>query len=132
MGNGTTVLFWEDIWCPVLLAQACPNLFLAASNTQASVWDIMHAPDLVSVLNLPLSPEAYDELSELLDQIGTVNYDALSQDKWTFMWGNDKYSSRKLYAMAFSSLPAPRTFSWVWKSQCTPRIKVLLWLTLVD
>jgi len=34
--------------------------------------------------------------------------------------------------MAFSCIPAPYTFSWIWKSQCTPRIKVFAWLMFVD
>ena len=116
---------------PSLTCSSLPKFVPSSFKHFGLSLDIMHALDLTSVLNIPLTPEAYDELAELQDQIGTVNYDVVSQDKWTFMWGNDKYS-RKLYAMAFSSLPVPVTFSWVWKSQCTPRIKVFMWLTLVD
>ena len=27
LGNGSIVLFWDDLWCPVVLAQAFPNFF---------------------------------------------------------------------------------------------------------
>ena len=132
LGKGSTILFWEDLWCPVLLAHAYPNLFQAVSNTSASVMEIRHAPDLVSVLNLPLSQFAYDELLDMQQLLSSVVYEPDLNDRWSFIWGNDIYSSRKVYTRAFSCIPAPYTFSWIWKSQCTPRIKVFAWLMFVD
>ena len=75
LGKGSTILFWEDLWCPVLLAHAYPNLFQAVSNTSASVMEIRHAPDLVSVLNLPLSQFAYDELLDMQQLLSSVVYE---------------------------------------------------------
>jgi len=132
LGNGSTVLFWDDLWCSVVLAQAFPNLFQAATNNLGSVLDILNALDLASVFNLPLSHQAYDELHELQNLLSTVTFDPNSKDSWSFIWGNDKYSAKKLYNLAFSSVQAPRTFSWLWKSQCTPRVKIFAWLVLVD
>jgi len=132
LGNGSTVLFWEDLWGPVILAQAFPNLYQAATNVSASVMEVMAAPDLVYVINLPLSQQAYDELIDLQDLLSDITYEPEENDRWSFIWDNDKYSSKKLYTLAFSTMHAPITFSWMWKSQCTLRIKVFAWLLLVD
>jgi len=55
LGNGSSILFWEDLWGPVVLALAFPNLYQYAANFSASVLNIMTAPDLVSAINLPLT-----------------------------------------------------------------------------
>ena len=73
--------------------------------------EIMHAPDLASVLNLSLSQHAYDELLDMQDLITFIGYEPDLSDRWSFIWGNDKYSSRKIYTLAFSSIPTPSTFS---------------------
>ena len=128
LGNGSTVLFWEDLWCPVVLNQRFPNLFQHASNSSTSVKEIMQAPDLASIFNLPLSQQTFDELAEMQELISAIPYDPATHD----LWGNDRYSSQKLYKLAFSTLDAPRSFSLLWKCQCTPRIKFFAWLVLVD
>ena len=132
LGDGSTVLFWGDLWGPVILAQAFPALSQAATNISASVMDIVTAPDLVSVVNLPLSQQTYEELIDLQDLLTSITYDPGTNDQWSFIWGNNKYSSKKFYNLVFSTLEAPKTFSWLWKSQCTPRIKFFAWLMLVD
>ena len=66
------------------------------------------------------------------DLISTIDYLPDSEDSWTFIWGNANYSSKKVYDMALTTLQVPRTFSILWKSQCTPRVKVFAWLMMVD
>ena len=132
LGNGSTILFWEDLWCPVVLNQSFPNLFQQVISGSTSVREILHAPDLASIFNLPLSQQAFDELLDLQDLISAIPYDTTENDHWSFVWGNDKYSSQKFYKLAFSTLDVPRSFSLLWKCQCTPRIKFFPWLVLVD
>jgi len=43
-----------------------------------------------------------------------------------------EYSSSKFYALVFQNMNVQQTFSWLWKSKCTPRIKFFGWLLLVD
>ena len=116
----------------MVLALAFPNLYQSAANPSASVQNIMLAPGLVSVINLPLSQIAFEELMNMQDLISTIDYLPDSEDSWTFIWGNANYSSKKVYDMAFTTLQVPRTFSILWKSQCTPRVKVFAWLMMVD
>ena len=108
------------------------DLYQFATNTSSSVMNIMTAPDLVCVINLTLPQLAYEELLNMHDLISNIVYVPNSDDRWTFIWGNDKYSSRKLYSLAFFTVQTPITFSLPWKCQCTPRIKVFAWLMLVD
>jgi hypothetical protein len=132
LGNGSSVLFWEDLGAPVVLAHEFPSLFQYASNTRASVSDIITAPDMASVFNLPLPQQAIDELIPMQNILATVPYDENAADKWIFLWGNGNYSSQKLYKLAFAGLEVPQTFQWICKSKCILRIKFFTWLLAVD
>jgi len=116
----------------VILSQRFPSLFQHAANNSSSVKEVMIALDLASVFNLPLFQEAYDELVEMQETLSIIPYDPNANDHWAFLWGNDRYSSQKLYKLAFATMDVPRTFSLIWKCQCTPQIRVFAWLVLVD
>ena len=132
MGSGSTVLLWEDLWCPVILAQAFPSLFHFAANANASVNDVINAPDLVTIFNLPLSEQAHEEFLAMQNLISQIPYNENLKDGWVFHWGNGSYSSQKVYELAFEGLEVPRTIQWIWKSKCIPRIKFFAWLLMVD
>ena len=66
------------------------------------------------------------------NMISQIQYDDKINDGWVFRWGNDRYSSQKVYKLAFEGLQVPRTFQWLWKRKCTPRIKFFAWLMMVD
>ena len=66
------------------------------------------------------------------NMISQIPYDETLKDRWTFRWGNERYSSQKVYKLAFAGLEVPRTFQWIWKSKCVPRIKFFAWLLAVD
>jgi hypothetical protein len=107
-------------------------LFSFAKNANASVKHIMLQTDVDAIFHLPLSQQAYDEFLELQDWLQHINYDPMAVDVWMFQWGNNKYSSRKFYQLAFQQLEAHPIFTWLWKSGCTPRVKFFGWLILVD
>jgi hypothetical protein len=50
-------------------------------------------------------------------------YDDSEPDNISFIWGNARYSSQRLYRLAHFSLQVPRNFLWNWKSNFTPRLK---------
>ena len=62
----------------------------------------------------------------------SVPYNVDQTDRWIFMWGSHEYSSQKFYALIFRNMQVPPSFTWLWKSKCTPRIKIFGWLLLVD
>lgn len=132
VGEGKTVTFWGDLWSDDVLARRFPRLFSFAKDENASVNAVMSAEDLDSLFYLPLSQEAFEEMEMLSAVLSTQSFDAQSADVWTYQWGSSKYSSKKLYKLAFNNMPAHPIFKWLWKSKCTSRIKFFAWMVLVD
>ena len=78
-----------------------------------------------------MSEQAYQEyLSLIFDD----PFQQLSNepDIWSYIWGNDKYSSRKVYATNFLHVQPPAYLKWIWKSKCTMKVKVFGWLLMID
>lgn len=92
----------------------------------------MAADDLDSIFILSVSQEAYEELQTLRDQLMQQTYDDKSKDTWVYQWGCTTYSPNKFYKIVFQNVPAHPSFSWMWKSKCTSRVKFFAWLILVD
>lgn len=53
-------------------------------------------------------------------------------DKWTFLWGNDLYSSQKFYKLSFWCIQPPVTMPWIWSCKVYMKIKVFAWLLFLD
>ena len=94
--------------------------------------NVMEAEDLDSLFALPLSVQAHAELQDLQNELLLVPFDDGQRDVWKLMWGAQKYSSCKFYALVFQNMHTHLSFTWLWKSKCTPRIKFFGWLLLVD
>lgn len=56
--------------------------------------------------------------------LSTDTLDQLSDefDKWSYVWGNDKYSSQKVCATNFMHVQAPAYLKWSWKSNYTMKV----------
>ena len=89
-------------------------------------------PDLASLFMLPLSQQAYDKLQNLQRQLLMVPFDTQAIDQWSFIWGNQTYTSSKLYNLSFVNVQVPDTHRWIWKSKYVPRIKLFASLMFVD
>jgi len=59
---------------------------------------------LVTIFNLPLSEQVDEEFLEMQNLISQVHYNDNLDDGWVFRWGNDSYSSQKVYKLAFEGL----------------------------
>ena len=132
MGEGRTVTFWGDLWSNSILENAYPVLFSFAKNKKASVHEVMNAEDLDSLFHLPLSEPAWEEMLNLQQLLIIMPYREDSLDEWTFIWGNQTYTSRRYYRYVYENLQVPRIFKILWSSKCTQRIKFFTWLLLVD
>lgn len=132
VGDGSTVLFWNDLWLDGIISHEFPRLYSFALNQQISVQMLMQADSLDDLFSLPLSEQAYQEYQLLQDKLVQIHYDDSIKDQWQFIWGNGLYTSRKLYGLAFNHLNAPPIFRWLWKSKCIPRLKFFAWLVFVD
>jgi hypothetical protein len=62
LGNGA-ITFWEDLWCDEVLSHKYPRLFSFTRNEAISVQQFTQAHDLDTLFALPISPEAFVELT---------------------------------------------------------------------
>jgi hypothetical protein len=131
LGDGSTVMFWNDLWTQPGLSEQYPRLYSFARKDGISVQEIMSEEDLDAIFRLPLSMQAHEELIDLQSHLINLEYDDSSRDRWSLIWGQ-KYSPQKFYKFVFSAMEAPPFFKILWKSRCIPRIKFFVWLVLVD
>ena len=94
--------------------------------------EVVLAPDLDSIFHLPLSLEAHEELLDLQTFVQEIDYTPDAKDSWTFLWGNQSYSSRRYYKLVFQNLHTSPIFAKIRKSKCTSRLKFFAWLIFVD
>ena len=78
IGDGSIVLFWEDLCSSGVLAVKYPCLFSFAKAQRISVKSVVEAEDLASLFALPLSSQAYDELQDMKVELSMVH---LSNDR---------------------------------------------------
>jgi len=110
IGNGSTVTFWDDHWTHDILSSKYPRLYSFAKDQNISLQKIMQTEDISIIFNLPLSEHAMNELLLMQHDIQQVNYDENSIDTWSFLWGNNQYTSRRVYKLAFKHLQVPKTY----------------------
>jgi hypothetical protein len=65
------------------------------------------------------------------DSLPALELNENTPDQWKPDWGKD-YTAKRFYTMVYDLFQAHPIFKLVWKSRCTPRIKFLIWLILVD
>ena len=85
LGDGSTVLFWDDNWSRVILAKNYSELLQFARNNQSSIRNVLDAQDLESLFMLPLTENAYKELTSLQTFLQSVTYDEAAKNKWTMI-----------------------------------------------
>jgi hypothetical protein len=123
IGNGDIVLFWKDHWnTDQLLCDRFPRLFSFALNEDTSVAQFIRSEDQFQFFALPLSVQAYEELSALLNITREIHSDPSSLDERTFYWSSTQYSSSKYYKFIFQGLPNNRALGCIWKSKSLPKL----------
>ena len=80
---------------------------------------------------LPLSVQAYEEYKVFLEDVTQISLNSMV-DKWTYIWGNDLYSSQKFYKLSFWSIQPAVTLPWIWSSKLYMKVKVFAWLLFLD
>jgi hypothetical protein len=132
IGNGKSVLFWKDFWQDGnLLCDRYPRLFSFALDEDISVATLLSAEDMTSKFHLPLSMEAFQELQSV-QQLAIANpLTSTTHDHRSFVWGS-KYSSARFYSFLFERVPKNEIMITIWSSKTLPKIKVFLWLLMLD
>jgi hypothetical protein len=132
VGDGSTALFWSDIWNDHILQDKFPRLFSFAKDNLISVARFLSTKQMDKFFHLPLSSEAWHEYQALQVIIQGIQIACEEKDCWTYIWRKSEYSSSKFYNLHFSSLQPPKPFIWIWDSKCLIKIRVFGWLLLMD
>jgi hypothetical protein len=90
------------------------------------VAETVNTEFLHDLFHLPLSMEAYNEFEKLEDIFAAASEKIQlgEQDSWTYIWGNNSFSSKKSYNAFIGSQPTPQLFSWLWDTSCQENHKI--------
>jgi hypothetical protein len=84
VGNGTSVMFWSDVWNEHHLQQKFPRLYSYAKNKNISVAGFLLNNNIQDQFHLPLSVEAFQEYQELQQFIQQIQPNH-SNDNWHYI-----------------------------------------------
>jgi len=132
IGDGSTVLFWSDLWNDNILQTKYPRLFFFAKNKNITVAQFLSNNSLETQFHLPISEQEYQEFQSIQDYIQTIQVHHNTKDSWQYIWGNKTYSSSKFYNLPYKNVQPPAPFIWVWDSRCSNKLRVFSWLLLMD
>ena len=94
--DGASCLLWEDLWNDHVPKIHFPELFSFAKDTSISLKNAKDATCPASLLHLPISQIALQQLNELAQLL--VDLPIFDEhDYWTYIWGNSFYSASKAY-----------------------------------
>ena len=79
--DGSTVLFWKDLWHNCVLGDSHPRLFSFATDEDVSVQALLTAPTLGQNFQLPLSTQAGEELRDLQCSLASMEL-VEARDTW--------------------------------------------------
>jgi hypothetical protein len=134
IGNGNSFMFWADNWKvdgeirPI--KDRFPRLYSFVLDGNMSAAKVYGQEDLTDLFHLPLSVQAYAELSEL-QSMSHGNPVTPEGDSWNFCW-DPTYTAAKFYNHIHAHNQVPSVYRWIWKSSCTMRIKCFTWFLLSD
>lgn len=131
VGTGDSALFRKDNWSNHNLENEFPVLFSYGRNEDVTVQGFLSATDIDQNFHLPLSNQAIQEWGNLNNRLQSLQI-VTESDKWSYVWNSDWYQSKKVYLMFFQHLQVARPISILWKSKCTMKLKVFLWLMLMN
>ena len=111
-----------------------PPPALLCQKPTSNCQTIINTEYLQDLFHLPLTTEAYEEFLQVEDIcIYTRQSEYIdSLDTWSYIWGNEFYSSIKAYKVLIGHKQAPPHFNWVWNCSCQPKHKVFFWKLLHD
>jgi hypothetical protein len=132
VGNGSSVLFWSDLWKHQVLASQFDRLFSFAKDKLQSLKDFMGAETLLHNFHLPLSIEAHEELFLLQGLLHGFQLQSDNNDSWVFNSGKRIFKPSIVYKHHFSHLATHHPSCAIWKSKCILKHKFFAWLILHD
>lgn len=132
VSDGSIVLFWKDLWYDHTIAETQPTAFSFAKDEDISMQTLLSANTIGDVFHLPFSIQAREEVRSLQLLMVDVDPGSASHDEWRCVWGGRGFASSKFNEYCFRDMQVDDAFSWIWRSKCTNKWKVFVWLLLVD
>lgn len=130
--NGSSTLFWKDMWHDELASSAFPHAYSYTTQEDISVQNFLSIATLSSVFWLPLSTQAHDEVKMIQQLTREMNIPEHGEDEWTYVWEASEFKASQYYAFYFRDIQAHKAYKWLWKSKSILRIKVFGWFVLSD
>jgi hypothetical protein len=75
--------------------------------------------------------EAFQEYQQMQQIIQQIQISTQNKDTWHYIWGKNRYTSAKFYHFPYRNEPPP-PFIWIWDSKCSNKLRVFVWLLLMD
>jgi hypothetical protein len=131
VSDGKSCLLWSDLWNDAIPELNFPELYSFAKKKQISVQEAKNTVDLPNLFHLPLSEEAFAQLSQLQDLLDSIQISE-DKDQWLYIWNSGHFSSSKAYKSLSGHCWVHPAFKWLWRSCCQSKHRVFFWLLLKD
>ena len=94
IGDGSTSLFWSDVWHGVPFNVQWPHLFSFVKDANTSVQNFLDADDKSEFFHVPLSIEAHDQYQQMITELQNIQ-PSHNKDVWNYIWGSSLFTSNK-------------------------------------
>jgi hypothetical protein len=108
-----------------------PELYSFAKKPDISLKNASSASSIVSLFNLPLSIEAFQQFQQIENIFQNLQLDGV-KDVWLYIWGSSIFTSKRAYRHLIGTCSAHPIFKWIRKSSNQHKHKVLFWLLSRD
>lgn len=87
VGDGRTILLWQDVWNNSLSEQVYPCLYTFAKKNVCPLMEYLGNSALNEYFHSPLSPETHEEYGEFRNFIALIQNEMREKDRWPYSWG---------------------------------------------
>ncbi|XP_073355123.1 uncharacterized protein [Aegilops tauschii subsp. strangulata] len=133
---GNTALMWSDNLQfdgqVSSLPLRFPRLYSYVKDPWVTAMEFLGSQDIFQQFHLPLSSQAFDELTILQSMLDGLIRAPGSKDIWFWKGTAKGYSPKLFYSHTFVSASFNPLTAWIWKSSCTMKIKVFAWMLIMD
>ena len=123
INDGTSCLFWKDLWGDDILAHKYPELLSFAKKKQITFRQGFSQVLLHGLFHLPLSQQAHTQLIFLQEELDGIDLEN-SADTWTYIWNSSLFSVKRVYAHLSGHCNPHPAFKWLWNSSYQNKHKV--------
>jgi hypothetical protein len=106
-----------------ILQTSYPQLFSYTKDKFITVRLVLELEAREDLFHLPLSIEAYEQFCELEIILQSLQQNN-DKDRWSYIWGNESYSSSKAYKHLLGSNVVHLGFHCLWSTSCQQKHKV--------